>query len=433
MTHLDSMAAALSTSSPIHGQHTGVQHPPSHAQPTATQQHNNQVSPRQEQPLPALTGPLPRTDIPLSTELPARSAVTGETQLHLDSHSPNVPADTDKSTTKKSGAGIRRHEKPPYSYIALIVMAIQSSPTKRLTLSEIYQFLMQRFPFFRGPYQGWKNSVRHNLSLNECFIKLPKGLGRPGKGHYWTIDPASEFMFEEGSFRRRPRGFRRKCQALRPPYAMMNNMGMPGMLGGSHLEMFPQNAPGGYPNHANMQCGMSSINTAGMVDTNMNMGMMMPQVSTQLTGNLPGSCSVNSTGYMTNCTADYVPATTTSSPTPVSMYMNTVVDNYSTWTQGPNGRYIKQQMQECDGGESSPGQGMQQPQPQQQVPAAEHGQYLTPHHAGQEPLEMQHATLQGMRNAIQSEMNDSCDRKGFLMSSQIQQSLQGSYYDKCVL
>ncbi|XP_012279148.1 forkhead box protein F1 [Orussus abietinus] len=114
--------------------------------------------------------------------------------------------------------GARRQEKPPYSYIALIVMAIQSSPGKRLTLSEIYTFLQQRFPFFRGAYQGWKNSVRHNLSLNECFIKLPKGLGRPGKGHYWTIDPASEFMFEEGSFRRRPRGFRRKCQALKPQY-----------------------------------------------------------------------------------------------------------------------------------------------------------------------------------------------------------------------
>lgn len=120
------------------------------------------------------------------------------------------------STEKKSG--MRRQEKPPYSYIALIVMAIQHSPTKRLTLSEIYSFLQQRFPFFRGTYQGWKNSVRHNLSLNECFIKLPKGLGRPGKGHYWTIDPASEFMFEEGSFRRRPRGFRRKCQAMKPQY-----------------------------------------------------------------------------------------------------------------------------------------------------------------------------------------------------------------------
>nr|CAH7757432.1 unnamed protein product [Callosobruchus chinensis] len=128
-----------------------------------------------------------------------------------------VEADSKPSGSEKK-SGVRRQEKPPYSYIALIVMAIQHSPTKRLTLSEIYTFLQQRFPFFRGAYQGWKNSVRHNLSLNECFIKLPKGLGRPGKGHYWTIDPASEFMFEEGSFRRRPRGFRRKCQAMKPPH-----------------------------------------------------------------------------------------------------------------------------------------------------------------------------------------------------------------------
>ncbi|XP_017490517.1 PREDICTED: forkhead box protein F1-B-like, partial [Rhagoletis zephyria] len=122
--------------------------------------------------------------------------------------------DQEVTTTKKNGTNARRAEKPPYSYIALIVMAIQQSQTKRMTLSEIYQFLQQKFPFFRGTYQGWKNSVRHNLSLNECFIKLPKNIGRPGKGHYWTIDPASEFMFEEGSYRRRPRGFRRKCQSM---------------------------------------------------------------------------------------------------------------------------------------------------------------------------------------------------------------------------
>lgn len=124
---------------------------------------------------------------------------------------PVAESSTNASTKgKKGNSGLRRPEKPPYSYIALIVMAIQSSPTKTLTLAEIYQFLQARFPFFMGSYQGWKNSVRHNLSLNECFIKLPKGLGRPGKGHYWTIDPGSEFMFEEGSFRRRPRGIRKE-------------------------------------------------------------------------------------------------------------------------------------------------------------------------------------------------------------------------------
>ncbi|CAM1308502.1 FOXF1 (predicted) [Pycnogonum litorale] len=123
-----------------------------------------------------------------------------------------------------SNPGARKPEKPAISYIALIMMAIQNSPAKRLTLNEIYQYLQQRFPFFRGAYQGWKNSVRHNLSLNECFIKLPKGLGRPGKGHYWTVDPASECQFEEGSYRRRPRGFRRKCQAALKPYGFFSNM-----------------------------------------------------------------------------------------------------------------------------------------------------------------------------------------------------------------
>ena len=143
---------------------------------------------------------------------------------------------------KKGSVGVRRQEKPPYSYIALIVMAIQASPNKRCTLSEIYQFLQQRFPFFRGSYQGWKNSVRHNLSLNECFIKLPKGLGRPGKGHYWTIDPSAEFMFEEGSFRRRPRGFRRKCQGLKP-FGMfnMNGMGSSASMLSPHYDLFHQN------------------------------------------------------------------------------------------------------------------------------------------------------------------------------------------------
>ena len=137
-----------------------------------------------------------------------------------------VASGSETTPTQSAAAGpARKHEKPPYSYIALIVMAIQASPVKRCTLSDIYAFLQQKFPFFRGSYHGWKNSVRHNLSLNECFIKLPKGLGRPGKGHYWTIDPSAEFMFEEGSFRRRPRGFRRKCQALKPPFAMLGAMG----------------------------------------------------------------------------------------------------------------------------------------------------------------------------------------------------------------
>ncbi|NXL01736.1 FOXA2 factor, partial [Mesembrinibis cayennensis] len=100
--------------------------------------------------------------------------------------------------------------KPPYSYISLITMAIQQAPSKMLTLSEIYQWIMDLFPYYRQNQQRWQNSIRHSLSFNDCFLKVPRSPDKPGKGSFWTLHPDSGNMFENGCYLRRQKRF--KCE-----------------------------------------------------------------------------------------------------------------------------------------------------------------------------------------------------------------------------
>ncbi|KAF9647863.1 winged helix DNA-binding domain-containing protein, partial [Thelephora ganbajun] len=80
-------------------------------------------------------------------------------------------------------------EKPNYPYPTLIKLAIYGSPKKRLTLQEIYQALENRFEWFKNSTDAaWKRSIRHNLSLNKTFRKVPRPVTDPGKGSYWMVD-----------------------------------------------------------------------------------------------------------------------------------------------------------------------------------------------------------------------------------------------------
>ncbi|KAF7658946.1 hypothetical protein LDENG_00005530 [Lucifuga dentata] len=78
-------------------------------------------------------------------------------------------------------------ERPPYSYMAMIQFAINSSNNKKMTLKDIYTWIEDHFPYFREVAKpGWKNSIRHNLSLHDMFTRETSP---DGKVSYWTIRP----------------------------------------------------------------------------------------------------------------------------------------------------------------------------------------------------------------------------------------------------
>ncbi|XP_026884834.2 forkhead box protein N1 [Electrophorus electricus] len=91
------------------------------------------------------------------------------------------------------------YPKPVYSYSILIFMALRNSRTGTLPVSEIYSFMTEHFPYFKTAPDGWKNSVRHNLSLNKCFEKVENKISSSArKGCLWALNPAKvEKMQEE--------------------------------------------------------------------------------------------------------------------------------------------------------------------------------------------------------------------------------------------
>ncbi|XP_035259593.1 forkhead box protein K1-like isoform X2 [Anguilla anguilla] len=179
-------------------------------------------------PLPSPTGTI---SVPNSCPVSPRGAgssgyrfgrnITSDLQLAAEFAAKAV---SEQQADASGGDSPKDESKPPYSYAQLIVQAISSALDRQLTLSGIYAHITKHYPYYRTADKGWQNSIRHNLSLNRYFIKVPRSQEEPGKGSFWRIDPSSEAKLVEQAFRKRRQ---RGVSCFRTPFGPLSSRSAP--------------------------------------------------------------------------------------------------------------------------------------------------------------------------------------------------------------
>ncbi|VVC33275.1 Hypothetical protein CINCED_3A010144 [Cinara cedri] len=174
--------------------------------------------------LPAPVNSEPDTDLTSLNWLHSLTNILSVPSLPTPPDSPNSPAvRTADQNPKKLPHKIRFQmslesaeqykkngdTKPPFSYSTLICMAMKAKGNK-VTLSSIYAWIRENFLYYRNADPSWKNSIRHNLSLNKFFVKVPRSKDEPGKGGFWKFDVDCL----EGGARRKRTSSRRRASRM---------------------------------------------------------------------------------------------------------------------------------------------------------------------------------------------------------------------------
>lgn len=121
----------------------------------------------------------------------AGSPLSGQQQLEQKPPSAEGHALPGQQQTPRKSSS-RRNAWGNLSYADLITKAIESTPDKRLTLSQIYDWMVKNVAYFKdkgdsNSSAGWKNSIRHNLSLHSRFVRVQNE--GTGKSSWWMINP----------------------------------------------------------------------------------------------------------------------------------------------------------------------------------------------------------------------------------------------------
>ncbi|XP_022236121.1 forkhead box protein K1-like [Limulus polyphemus] len=166
---------------------------------------------------------IPEPELNLASPIPSPTGTIRTNDLQMAAvYAAAASAEEKKDSTETSSS--KDDHKPPYSYAQLIVQAISSASDKQLTLSGIYSYITKNYPYYRTADKGWQNSIRHNLSLNRYFVKVPRSQEEPGKGSFWRIDPQSESKLVEQAFRRRRQ---RGVPCFRAPFGGLSSRSAP--------------------------------------------------------------------------------------------------------------------------------------------------------------------------------------------------------------
>ncbi|KAI6122342.1 hypothetical protein EDD16DRAFT_1705143 [Pisolithus croceorrhizus] len=186
-------------------------------------------------------------------------------------------------------------EKPNQPYPTLIKLAIYGSPNKQLTLQDIYSELERRFIWFREHRneRAWKNSIRHNLSLNKVFRPVPRPITDPGKGSYWQLDVSG------GEGYKRPRKRRSRASKATPSDddEEEDTSELDDETEGSFLEIRPQSVLSCPPQHS--AALLQSMSTSRFPTDNTAIDPELRGDSGHLVGegrSRPGSRRTNSAG-----------------------------------------------------------------------------------------------------------------------------------------